>query len=290
MDLIKTVKDSRLLRLLWQREDRRVSLVPTMGALHAGHLSLIRRAKEMSDRVVVSVFVNPTQFGPNEDYRRYPRSLDHDLNLLEKHLVDAVFVPEVSEIYPSGYSTYVTVDGLSQKLCGKSRPIHFRGVTTVVCKLLTIWSPHLALFGWKDAQQCIVIRRMVEDLCLPVEIVACPIVRESDGLALSSRNAYLSPEERNAATQLYRSLQWAKEEVTRGESSAKILLQGVEARLLAEPLIKLDYAEIVDIRDLRSLEVITADAMLALAAYVGNTRLIDNTLLQADMPISTTRS
>jgi len=259
-----------------------------MGALHAGHLSLIRRAREISDRVVVSLFVNPTQFGPNEDFNRYPRSLDNDLNLLQKQLVDAVFVPEVSEIYPSGYSTYVTVEGLSQKLCGKSRPIHFRGVTTVVCKLLTIWRPHLALFGWKDAQQCIVIRRLVEDLCLPVKIVPCPIVRESDGLAMSSRNLYLNREERIAATQLYHSLQWAKQEVDRGETSSAVLLRGVNSRLLAEPLLRLDYAEIVDIRDLSPLEVITSNAMLALAAYLGNTRLIDNTLLIRELPLSET--
>src|SRR3990172_858421 len=247
MELIKTVRESRQLRLQWQYENRRVSLVPTMGALHDGHLSLVRRAKELSDRTVVSLFVNPTQFGPNEDFQRYPRSLENDLKLLEERQVNAVFTPEVFAVYPPGYSTYVTVEGLSQKLCGISRPIHFRGVTTVVCKLLTIWQPHLALFGWKDAQQCIVIRRMVEDLCLPVDIVPCPIVREPDGLALSSRNLYLNREEREAATQLYCSLQWAKQEVRKGETSSFVLREGVKNRLLAEPLIRLDYTEIVDI-------------------------------------------
>ena len=284
MELIKTCHESRGLRAQWQNENHRVSLVPTMGALHAGHLSLVRRARELSDRVVVSIFVNPVQFGPNEDFQRYPRSLDKDLDLLEENLVDTVYAPEVSEVYPPGYCTYVTVEELSQKLCGITRPVHFRGVTTIVCKLLTIWQPHVALFGWKDAQQCILIRRMVEDLSLPVEIVPCPIVREPDGLAMSSRNSYLRGEERLAATRLYKSLQWAKEKVMRGEVASPVLLDGVKTLLLAEPLIRLDYAEIVDVRNLSPLETVNPSAMLALAAYVGKTRLIDNTLLMTDQP------
>ena len=284
MELIKTCHESRGLRAQWQNENHRVSLVPTMGALHAGHLSLVRRARELSDRVVVSIFVNPVQFGPNEDFQRYPRSLDKDLDLLEENLVDTVYAPEVSEVYPPGYCTYVTVEELSQRLCGITRPAHFRGVTTIVCKLLTIWQPHVALFGWKDAQQCILIRRMVEDLSLPVEIVPCPIVREPDGLAMSSRNSYLRGEERLAATRLYKSLQWAKEKAMRGEVASPVLLDGVKTLLLVEPLIRLDYAEIVDVRNLSPLETVNSSAMLALAAYVGKTRLIDNTLLMTDHP------
>jgi pantoate--beta-alanine ligase len=284
MQLIKTIPDSRRLRAQWQNEQRRVSLVPTMGALHAGHLSLVRRARELSDRIVVSIFVNPTQFGPNEDFERYPRSWDKDLDLLKEYLVDAVYAPEVSEVYPPGFRTFVTVEELSQKLCGITRPSHFRGVTTIVCKLLTIWQPDVALFGWKDAQQCILIQRMVEDLSLPVEIVPCPIVREPDGLALSSRNSYLNLEERLAATRLYLSLEWAKEKVRQGEKSSCLLLDGVKTSLLAEPLIRLDYAEIVSIRDLSPLETVNSSAMLALAAFLGKTRLIDNTLLMTDAP------
>ena len=282
MELIKTIPESRGLRAEWQNENRRVSLVPTMGALHAGHLSLVRRARELSDRVVVSIFVNPTQFGPNEDYQRYPRSLEKDLDLLKENFVDAVFTPDVTHVYPPGFLTFVTVEELSQKLCGMTRPGHFRGVTTIVCKLLTIWQPHLALFGWKDAQQCILIRRMVEDLSLPVEIVPCPIVREPDGLALSSRNSYLNREERLAATRLYHSLQWAKERVREGEKSSRVLLDAVRSQLIAEPLIRLDYAEIVNIRDLSPRETVDSSAMLALAAFLGKTRLIDNTLLMED--------
>lgn len=279
MELIKTLHESRALRAQWQNEQQRVSLVPTMGALHAGHLSLVRRARELSDRVVVSIFVNPTQFGPNEDFQRYPRSWDKDMGLLKDYHVDAVYAPEVSQVYPSGFCTYVTVEELSQKLCGTTRPGHFRGVTTIVCKLLTIWQPDVALFGWKDAQQCILIQRMVEDLSLPVDIVPCPIVREPDGLALSSRNSYLSREERLAATRLYQSLQWAKEKVRRGEKSSALLLDGVKTQLRAEPLIRLDYAEIVSIHDLSPKEIVDSSAMLALAAFFGTTRLIDNTLL-----------
>ncbi len=282
MELIKTIHESRALRAQWQKEQHRVSLVPTMGALHAGHLSLVRRARELSDQVVVSIFVNPTQFGPNEDFQRYPRSWDKDLDLLKEHLVDAVYAPEVSQVYPPGFSTFVTVEELSQKLCGITRPGHFRGVTTIVCKLLTIWQPDVALFGWKDAQQCILIQRMVEDLSMPVEIVPCPIVREPDGLAMSSRNSYLTREERLAATRLYQSLQWAKEEVKRGEKSSRLLLDGVKAKLRAEPLIRLDYAEIVNIRDLSLLETVDSSAMLALAAFLGSTRLIDNIFLMAE--------
>lgn len=282
MELIKTIHESRALRAQWQKEQHRVSLVPTMGALHAGHLSLVRRARELSDRVVVSIFVNPTQFGPNEDFQRYPRSWDKDLDLLKEHLVDAVYAPEVSQVYPPDFRTFVTVEELSQKLCGITRPGHFRGVTTIVCKLLTIWQPDVALFGWKDAQQCILIQRMVEDLSMPVEIVPCPIIREPDGLAMSSRNSYLTREERLAATRLYQSLQWAKEEVKQGEKSSRLLLDGIKTQLRAEPLIRLDYAEIVNIRDLSLLETVDSSAMLALAAFLGTTRLIDNTLLMAD--------
>ncbi|MFN8008536.1 MAG: pantoate--beta-alanine ligase [Terriglobia bacterium] len=283
MELVRTIPESRGLRRQWHQENSRVALVPTMGALHEGHLSLVRRAKELANRVVVSIFVNPTQFGPNEDFQRYPRPLEKDLGLLEAEKVDGVYIPDASGIYPADFRTFVTVEELSEKLCGKTRPGHFRGVTTIVCKLFSIWQPELALFGWKDAQQCILIRRMIEDLSLPVELVACPIVRESDGLALSSRNRYLNQEERAAATSLNRSLRWAKDQAVRGELSSAVLLDGVKSLLHAEPLIRLDYAEIVDLHDLSPLETVTPSALLALAAFLGKTRLIDNVVLLGDL-------
>ena len=282
MEIAKTLTECRSLRSQWQVENSRVALVPTMGALHEGHLSLVRRARTISDRVVVSIFVNPTQFGPNEDFNRYPRTLERDLRFLEAEKVDGVYVPDREQVYPANYRTFVTVEELGEKLCGRTRPGHFRGVTTIVCKLFSIWQPQFALFGWKDAQQCILIRRMIEDLSLPLELVACPIVREPDGLAMSSRNRYLDQAERVAATALYRSLQWAREQAGRGELSCMLLLDGVKTRLRAEPLLRLDYAEIVDVQDLSSLEVVTPSALLALAAFLGKTRLIDNMLLSGD--------
>lgn len=279
MQIAKTIAEFKRLRSDWSRQQLPVSLVPTMGALHAGHLSLLEPARK-ADRVVVSIFVNPAQFGPNEDFHRYPRPLERDLILLEQQHVDAVFVPSVQEMYPEGHRTSVLVEELSSKLCGLSRPSHFRGVTTVVLKLLNIVEPHTAVFGQKDAQQTVLIRRMVEDLHLDVEVVVGPIVREPDGLALSSRNQYLNGDERRAATVLYRSLEAAQRAVSRGERSAQVLLEAVRQRIDSEPLARLDYAEIVDPESLAPRAVVEDKTLLALAVFLGKTRLIDNAFLR----------
>ena len=278
MQIVESIRAFKQLRSSWEDQDLSVSLVPTMGALHAGHLSLLVPARE-TDRLVVSIFVNPTQFGPHEDLQRYPRPLEKDLSLLKERGVDAVFLPTVSEIYPEGYRTFVTVDELSSRLCGASRPGHFRGVATVVLKLFNIIRPHRAVFGQKDAQQTIILRRMVHDLNLDVELIVQPIVRESDGLALSSRNQYLNTEERKAATVLFRSLELARQASLRGQSRADVLLRGVRNLVESEPLARLDYAELVSADDLSPLDEVRDHALLALAVFIGKTRLIDNTFL-----------
>jgi len=278
MQIVESIAELKQLRSGWGDQHLTVSLVPTMGALHAGHLSLLGPARE-ADRLVVSIFVNPTQFGPHEDLQRYPRPLEQDLSLLKVRGVDAVFLPSASEIYPEGYRTFVTVDELSSRLCGVSRPGHFRGVATVVLKLFNIVQPHRAVFGQKDAQQTVILRRMVRDLDLDVEIIVQPILREADGLALSSRNQYLSPEESKAANVLFRGLEFARQALTQGESRADVLLRGVRELIELEPLARLDYAEIVSIDDLSPMPQITTNALLALAVFIGRTRLIDNTFL-----------
>lgn len=280
MRIVRTVAEFKTLRSEWDHERLTVGLVPTMGALHAGHLSLLGPARQ-SDRLVVSIFVNPAQFGPHEDLKRYPRPLDHDLSLLEARGVDAVFLPSVSEVYPAGYKTFVTVDDLSSRLCGASRPGHFRGVATVVLKLFNIARPQRAVFGQKDAQQIVILRRVVRDLNLDVELIIQPIVREVDGLALSSRNQYLNPEERKAATVLFRSLDFARQAFQSGEREASLLLRGVRELIASEPLARLDYAEIVGMDDLSPLHEVTSHALLALAVFIGGTRLIDNALLSS---------
>ncbi len=261
------------------RSRGRLGLVPTMGALHAGHLSLVRAAKAQCDAVAVSIFVNPTQFGPNEDLAKYPRSFERDRELLEREGVDLLFAPPVEEMYPAGAVTWVTVEGLSQKLCGRSRPTHFRGVTTVVAKLFHIVEPHAAFFGQKDAAQCTILRKMVRDLDLPVEIVICPIVREPHGLAMSSRNAYLSVEQRKSATVLYRSLQRVQELAEKGERRSAKLIDAAQRIFLEEPEVKVDYVEIVDNDTLGPVQDVSTGALVAVAGYVGTTRLIDNLLL-----------
>jgi pantoate--beta-alanine ligase len=258
---------------------KRLGLVPTMGALHEGHLSLVRAAKAQCDAVAVSIFVNPTQFGPNEDLSLYPRPFENDVSLLEREKVDIIFAPSPEEIYPRGEITWVTVEGLSEKLDGHSRPGHFRGVTTVVSKLFHVIGPDAAFFGQKDAAQVAVIRRMGRDLNFPVEIVVCPIVREPDGLAMSSRNAYLNPEERHRALALRRSLLTIEEEFKKGErSTSQLVAAGMEI-FGQEPNIRLDYLTIVDPDTLDPLDTIVNKALLAIAAFVGSTRLIDNSLL-----------
>jgi pantoate--beta-alanine ligase len=256
-----------------------LGLVPTMGALHEGHLSLVRAAKAQCGAVVVSIFVNPTQFGPTEDLAKYPRQFDRDCQLLRQEGVDFLFAPPVEEIYPLGNVTWVLVEGLSDKLDGRSRPGHFRGVTTVVAKLFHIIEPHAAFFGQKDAAQLAVIRRMVQDLHFRVEIVACPIVREADGLAMSSRNAYLNREERGRALILHRSLEQVERDFRGGERIATKLISAARELLVTEPLVRVDYLEIVDPDSLDPVERTSGKALIAIAAYVGTTRLIDNIVL-----------
>ncbi len=250
-----------------------------MGALHQGHLSLVRAARESSEVVAASIFVNPTQFGPNEDLAKYPRSFEQDRALLEREGVEFLFAPSVEEMYPAGAVSWVTVEGLSDKLDGRSRPGHFRGVTTVVAKLFHIVEPDAAFFGQKDAAQVAIIRRMVRDLNMPVEIVVCPIVREPDGLAMSSRNAYLDPEQRKRALVLHRSLMRVQRLAETGERNAGTLLAAGREEFGEESSVRLDYFELVDPDTLDPVHDISGDALAAVAAFVGNTRLIDNILL-----------
>jgi pantoate--beta-alanine ligase len=250
-----------------------------MGALHAGHISLVEAARGKCDFVAVSIFVNPTQFGPNEDFSRYPRSFERDCQMLESAGVDLVFAPGVEEMYPPGATTFVTVEGLSEKLDGKSRPGHFRGVTTVVAKLFHIFEPDVAFFGQKDAAQLAVIRQMVRDSNFPVEVVGCSIVREPDGLAMSSRNVYLDPEQRKSALVLHRSLRQVQSEFAAGECSAAKLVESARDTFTREPSVRLDYLEIVDADTLDPVSDISKPTLVAVAAYVGTTRLIDNLVL-----------
>jgi len=279
MEILRTVDSVR--QWVWaQREvGRAIHFVPTMGYFHEGHLSLMRRAKADGGAVLVSIFVNPLQFGPNEDYARYPRDFERDRHMAESVGVDAIFYPEVHEMYPEGFQTEVRVKELSKPLCGRSRPGHFEGVATVVLKLFNITTPDRAYFGMKDYQQLRIIQQLVRDLNLPIEIVACPIVREPDGLAMSSRNVYLSPEERVAATVLYRSLQWAQAQVAAGERDAHVLREGVYQRIAAEPLARIDYVEVVDADTLQPVERIGRPTLVAVAAFFGKARLIDNTIV-----------
>lgn len=257
-------------------ESRIIGLVPTMGALHAGHTSLIARAKRECSPLIASIFVNPKQFGPNEDFAKYPRAFDSDSEKLKQAGVDALFAPESAEIYPKDFSTYVQVEGLSEQLEGRSRPGHFRGVATVVMKLLQIVQPHRAYFGRKDAQQARLITQMARDLNVDSEVVICPIVREPDGLALSSRNVYLNPDQRKAATVLYRALEAAKGELARGIRDALQLKDVLQRTLGRERLATVDYAEIVDAMSFEPVVRVSKACYVLLAVFVGKTRLIDN--------------
>jgi pantoate--beta-alanine ligase len=267
------------LRRLLAARSGSLGLVPTMGALHQGHLALVSRARSECDRVAVSIFVNPTQFGPNEDLSRYPRDLERDLRLLEPLGVDVVWTPTPEEMYPTGFETWVTVEGVGAPYEGKQRPGHFRGVATVVAKLFNAVGPDRAYFGQKDAQQAALVRRMVRDLAFPLEIVVCPTVREADGLALSSRNAYLSAEERRAATVLYRGLSAARSRYEAGEREAEALRAAVAAAIAAEPLARLEYVGAADPETLEDLERVAPGSLLVVAARVGGVRLIDNLVL-----------
>jgi pantoate--beta-alanine ligase len=259
-----------------------IGLVPTMGALHAGHASLIRAARAETDFVVVSIFVNPTQFGPREDLSRYPRPFEKDVAVCATEGVNLVFHPEPADMYPTGYRTYVEVQQLQDVLCGPSRPGHFRGVATVVLKLFNIVQPDVAYFGQKDAQQARIIQQLVRDLDVPVHIRVCPIVREADSLALSSRNAYLNPDERRRSTVLYRTLEDISRRVAAGERSAASLVQHGTERIAAEGGTKVDYLSIVDLETLQPVERLQGKILVALAVFVGSTRLIDNVILQVN--------
>jgi len=281
MKICSTIRDMRDASRAARRTGARLGLVPTMGALHEGHLSLIRAAKSSCPVVTASIFVNPTQFGPNEDLTRYPRPFERDRELLENEGVDLLFAPSVDEMYPSGAVTWVTVEELSGKLDGRSRPGHFRGVTTIVAKLFHAVEPDAAFFGQKDAAQAAIIRRMVRDLNFPVEIVVCPIVREPDGLAMSSRNAYLDPQQRRRALVLQRSLMRVKQRADAGEYDALRLVAAAKEIFAGEPAVRLDYFEIVDPDSLDPVNDVAKGALVAVAAFVGTTRLIDNILLPA---------
>ncbi len=271
---------SSVARKIRREQDRTIGLVPTMGALHEGHLSLVREARRMCDVVVVSVFVNPTQFGPSEDYEDYPRDLTKDTALLTDYNVDYIFAPAAEEIYPKDFSTYVNVGGLSKLLEGESRPGHFRGVATVVAILLNTVRPDFAFFGQKDAQQAVIIKRMVRDLAFDTEIVVSPTVREDSGLAISSRNLYLDAEEQQSAAVIHRALKQAKEIYKKGERHAAKLAETVRATIETEPRVRVDYVSVVDAETLEKLDRLDErPIMVAVAAYVGKTRLIDNTML-----------
>jgi len=280
MEVVKRIKDVRKKVRVVKREGKVVGFVPTMGALHEGHLSLVRKARSESDFVVVSIFVNPTQFGPGEDYERYPRDIDRDCKLLESVGCDLVFTPEASELYNSQFRTRMTVRSLSEVLCGKFRPGHFDGVVLIVAKLFNIVQPDIAFFGQKDAQQAIIIQRMVSDLNFPVKVSLHPTVRENDGLAMSSRNTYLSENERERATALYRSLKVARDMIENGERDSKIIREKM-LELLGSEDIDVDYAEIVNASDLKSVEKVEDGGILiAVAGRVGKARLIDNIALE----------
>ncbi len=260
----------------WKKEGLSIGLVPTMGYLHEGHASLIKKAREENDRVIVSDFVNPIQFGPSEDLESYPRDFDADCALCESIGADLIFHPTPDEMYFPDFSTHVDVDGVSAGLCGKSRPIHFRGVCTVVSKLFNISEADRAYFGQKDAQQLAVVRRMVRDLNVNIQIVGCPIIREEDGLAKSSRNTYLSAEERQAATVLNKALTEGRRMIENGENDAKAVKDKIRSIIEAEPLAKVDYVEIVDWNQLEEVDSTEGDILAAVAVYIGKTRLIDN--------------
>ena len=280
MKILTTIDETRAASGEARHTGKRLGLVPTMGALHEGHLSLVRAARASCDVVVASIFINPTQFGPNEDLTKYPRSFDRDRELLEREDVDFLFAPSTEEMYPAGAVTWVTVEELSGKLDGRSRPGHFRGVSTIVAKLFHIVDPTVAFFGQKDAAQVAIIRRMVRDLNFRVEIAACPIVREPDGLALSSRNVYLDPAQRRQALVLHRALLHIEQLYEAGEHNATKLLAAAREVFTQEKSVRLDYVEIIDPETLDPVENVSSGALAAVAAYVGKTRLIDNTVLR----------
>jgi pantoate--beta-alanine ligase len=276
MEVIKTIKGMKEFSSQTRRAGKTIAFVPTMGYFHDGHLSLMREGRRRGNLLIISLFVNPTQFGPNEDFKNYPRDFERDSKMAEEVGVDVLFAPEASDMYPLNHQTIVRVEKVTQNLCGRSRPIHFQGVTTVVMMFFEIVMPHVAIFGEKDYQQLVTIQQMVRDLHMSVEVVGMPTVREVDGLAMSSRNAYLLPEERKAAQSLYRSLQKAKELLRKGERKADRILHEMKGIFQSEPLVRIDYVQICDATTLQDVDRIEGDVVVALAAYLGKTRLIDN--------------
>ncbi len=280
MDIIRSIPEMAEISRSLRHNGNVIALVPTMGYFHKGHLCLMDKARKISDKVIVSLFVNPTQFGPKEDLDKYPRDEKRDCALAEKHGVDYIFIPSAEEMYPNGFQTFIEVKNVSLGLCGASRPGHFRGVATVVAKLLNITMPHKAIFGQKDYQQLLVIRRMVNDLNMNVEVVAHPIVREPDGLAMSSRNTYLSPEERDSAISLYSALKLAEHVIKSGENSTDVVADEIRKHIETFPYTKIDYVFIGDPEDLQPIgKTIKGPVLIALAVYVGTTRLIDNAVV-----------
>ncbi len=280
MDIKYTVKDIREQVNKWKKEGLTIGFVPTMGYLHEGHRSLIEAARANNDKVVVSIFVNPMQFAPTEDLESYPRDLEKDAKLCEEVGVDLLFHPEPSEMYTDGFCSYVDMNGLTTELCGRTRPTHFRGVQTVVLKLFNIVKPDRAYFGQKDAQQLAVIKRMVADLNVDVEVIGCPIIREADGLAKSSRNTYLSSEERKAALILSKSLKLGYELIKNGETDSKAVIKAISDSISTEPLAKIDYVDVVDFGTITPVDKIGKSVLVAIAVYIGKTRLIDNFIIE----------
>lgn len=276
MKVVKTIDEVRKQVSEWRKQGLTVGLVPTMGYLHEGHASLIDACHAGNDRTVVSDFVNPMQFGPTEDLESYPRDMGHDAELAKEHGCDLIFNPEPEEMYHDGFSTFVDMTVLTQELCGLSRPVHFRGVCTVVSKLFNIVKPDRAYFGKKDAQQLAVIRHMVDDLNMDIEIVGCPIIREDDGLAKSSRNTYLNPEERKAALILSKAIFMGMELVRDGEKDCSVIIGKMKEMIEAEPLARIDYVKIVDVKTMQQIKSIDRSALCAIAVFIGKTRLIDN--------------
>lgn len=280
MKICYTVKEVREQVNEWKKEGLTVGFVPTMGYLHEGHRSLMEEARKHNDKVVVSIFVNPMQFGPTEDLESYPRDLEKDAKLCEGVGVDLIFHPEPEEMYEKGFCSYVDMNGLTTELCGKTRPTHFRGVQTVVLKLFNIVKPDNAYFGQKDAQQLAVIKRMVADLNVDVKITGCPIIREEDGLAKSSRNTYLNAEERQAALILSKSLAIGKKLIEQGEKNAAVIKKAIADNIATEPLAKIDYVDVVDFATITPVDTIGESVLVAIAVYIGKTRLIDNFMIE----------
>lgn len=280
MRIIESIAEMQQAAEGWRCDGKRIGLVPTMGYLHEGHLELMRSLRPQCDVLVISIFVNPAQFAPNEDFERYPRDLERDIRLASAVGVDIGFMPQVAEVYPEGYQTYVTVTEVAAPLCGRSRPIFFRGVATVVAKLFHMVKPHVAVFGEKDFQQLVTVRRMVQDLNMEIEIIGHPTVREADGLAMSSRNAYLTPEQRQKAVRLNQSLRRAQALVQGGEQAGKVILNKVREVLDEDNDVRIDYAELCDPTTLQPVTRVEGPTLLALAVHVGVARLIDNAILK----------